>query len=67
MPLPSIDTQCATVADIDLTKLRLRQVRDNISAQIDALRSCRRSLIHECVTGHRRVTAADVKRAQVHG
>ena len=32
-------------------------------AQINTLTSYRKSLIHECVTGQRRVTEADLKRA----
>lgn len=67
MPLPSIDMQHGIVADIELTKRRQRRVRDNISAQIDALGAYRKSLIHECVTGQRRVTEADLKRAWAHG
>ena len=67
MPLPSIEAQRAAVHDIELTKFRQRQVRDNIRAQIDALWSYRKSLIHECVTGQRRVTEADLRRAQAHG
>ena len=35
----------------------------NIERQISTLLAYRKSLIHECVTGGRRVTAADVARA----
>ena len=39
----------------------------SIEAQIATLVAYRKSLIHECVTGQRRVTEADLKRAQAHG
>jgi type I restriction enzyme S subunit len=40
---------------------------EGIEAQIDTLVGYRKSLVHECVTGQRRVTEADVKRVQAHG
>jgi len=38
-----------------------------IEAQIAALTAYRKSLIHECVTGQRRVTEADLNRVKAHG
>jgi len=35
----------------------------NIEAQITTLTAYRKSLIHECVTGQRRITEEDVQRA----
>lgn len=45
----------ATIEGVRLTKAVL-------SEQIDTLVDYRKSLIHECVTGQRRVTEADLKR-----
>jgi len=35
--------------------------------QIDTLTAFRKSLIHECVTGQRRITEEDLKRVKAHG
>ena len=40
---------------------------DAISRQINTLASYRKSLIHECVTGQRRITEADLSRVLAHG
>lgn len=40
----------------------IRGVKDVLQKQIDTLTALRRSLIHECVTGLRRVTEADLNR-----
>ena len=42
----------------------LNNVKAAIESQISTLAAYRKSLIHECVTGQRRVTAADVLQAQ---
>jgi len=42
----------------------LHAIRTSIEAQITTLLAYRKSLIHECVTGQRRVTEADVARVQ---
>jgi len=41
----------------------LKSIVASIEAQIDTLTAYRKSLIHECVTGQRRVTEADSRRA----
>lgn len=48
------------VAEIDRKMSERKQARDNIEAQITTLTAYRKSLIHECVTGQRRVTEADI-------
>jgi type I restriction enzyme S subunit len=35
--------------------------------QIDTLTAYRKSLIHECVTGQRRITDADLAKVEAHG
>ncbi len=41
----------------------LKRIINNIETQIATLTAYRKSLIHECVTGQRRITEADVARA----
>jgi type I restriction enzyme S subunit len=41
----------------------LKSIVAGIEAQIDTLTAYRKSLIHECVTGQRRVTEVDSRRA----
>jgi type I restriction enzyme S subunit len=67
LPLPSIDVQRNVVSEIERDRFRQQQVRENIGAQIDTLTAYRKSLIHECVTGQRRITEADFKLVQAHG
>ena len=38
-----------------------------IERQIETLTSYRKSLIHECVTGQRRITEEDLNRVKAHG
>lgn len=46
---------------------RFRPVKENIQSQIETLTAYRKSLIHECVTGQRRITKADIQRVKAHG
>ena len=55
--------QIAAFLDDELSKAS--EIRANIESQIATLTAYRKSLIHECVTGQRRVTEADVRRAGV--
>jgi hypothetical protein len=41
----------------------MKTIVSAINERIDTLTAYRKSLIHECVTGQRRVTEADVRRA----
>ena len=50
----------AKIAETKRTSAVIRQ-------QIETLMAYRKSLIHECVTGQRRVMEADIKRVQAHG
>lgn len=40
----------------------MKQIVVTIQSQIETLIAYRKSLIHECVTGQRRITEADVRR-----
>lgn len=55
VPLPSIKEQEAIVEHIDSAQQRAEDLLANIREQIDTLLAYRKSLIHECVTGQRRV------------
>ncbi|MEW6708211.1 MAG: restriction endonuclease subunit S [Candidatus Riflebacteria bacterium] len=57
-PLPSFPEQCSIAENIELRKNCASLLRFNINAQIDTLLSLRKSLIHECVTGLRKIDEA---------
>lgn len=59
IPLPSVDEQRKLIAHLDTELGRLAAIEATIRKQIDTLLAYRKSLIHECVTGKRRVTSAD--------
>ncbi|MER2516306.1 MAG: restriction endonuclease subunit S [Candidatus Accumulibacter phosphatis] len=60
-PLPSIDVQQRVVSEIELQNSQHAQLRNNIRSQISTLTTYRKSLIHECVTGQRRISEADLR------
>ena len=56
------------ICDFLETKItEIKRTTAVIKRQIETLLAYRKSLIHECVTGQRRVTEADIKRVQAHG
>ena len=67
IPRPLIEEQQAICESLDARLAHTRKIVDEIGAQIITLVAYRKSLIHECVTGQRRVTEADVKQVQTHG
>jgi len=60
--LPKIDEQVHIVDFIQKQITHFEELRNNLVKQIDTLVAYRKSLIHECVTGQRRITEADVAR-----
>ena len=60
IPLPPIREQAAILTFLNEKAAAVDSVVATIQAQIDTLSAYRKSLIHECVTGQRRVTDADV-------
>jgi len=60
IPLPSREVQESVVEEIERHEFRQKQVWSNIKKQIDALTAYRKSLIHECITGKRRINEADL-------
>jgi type I restriction enzyme S subunit len=63
--LPLLDEQRAIVAHVEKKSAEFRSLTDCIESQIATLTAYRKSLIHECVTGQRRITEADVTRSQL--
>jgi type I restriction enzyme S subunit len=67
IPLPSVEEQRIIVDHIDEKLDQARQVDATITSQITTLTAYRKSLIHECVTGKRRISDADVAKVEAHG
>ena len=67
IPRPNVDEQQAICRFLDEQLGEIDRIARAIETQIATLVSYRKSLIHECVTGQRRVTAADVELAAAHG
>ncbi|MFZ3137316.1 MAG: hypothetical protein WA126_08005 [Thermodesulfovibrionales bacterium] len=49
---------------LDAKTAELKKLNENIENQITALQQHRKSLIHECVTGKRRITEEDMRVVQ---
>ena len=60
IPLPPLPEQKALVEYLDTEIGRLKAIQEVIGKQIDTLTAYRKSLIHECVTGQRRISAGDL-------
>lgn len=61
IPLPPLAEQEAICAHLNEKTAEVNSITATITAQIETLTAYRKSLIHECVTGQRRVTDADVR------
>src|SRR3970282_1406868 len=59
IPLPPLDEQRAIVVHVEEKSAQFRSLTACIETQIASLTAYRKSLIHECVTGQRRITEAD--------
>ncbi len=62
--IPPMDEQKEVCREIERRAKEVHDVKAAIEAQIAALTAYRKSLIHECVTGQRRVMGEDVRRAE---
>ena len=60
IPLPPLAEQEAICAHLDDKTAEVSRITATIQAQIATLTAYRKSLIHECVTGQRRVSESDV-------
>lgn len=58
---PRLDEQQTIVAFLDTKCAELDKLKENIQQQISTLEQYRKSLIHESVTGKRRITEADMQ------
>ena len=63
-PVPPIQEQAAIAEYLDAKEQESHRITSTIQAQIATLTAYRKSLIHECVTGQRRITEADVRAIQ---
>ncbi len=62
VPLPPLEEQEAICIHLDGKLGEIKRIVSGIESQISTLTAYRKSLVHECVTGQRRVTEADVAR-----
>jgi type I restriction enzyme S subunit len=65
--LDAICSQVDAVASLHKANDKAPRPTGILNQQIETLIAYRKAVIHECVTGQRRVTEADLKRAQAHG
>jgi type I restriction enzyme S subunit len=66
-PFPPKREQEEIAAFLDGKTTEVQGAKAVLNRQIDALIAYRMSLIHECVTGQRRVTEEDINRVKAHG
>jgi len=59
--LPSIDEQRQIINHLKRKMKSLDDLQGNLNCQISTLQQYRKSLIHECVTGKRRITDGDLQ------
>ena len=67
IPLPRLTEQEAICAYLEKKLGEVKSIVTVIETQITTLTAYRKSLIHECVTGQRRITEADIDRVKAHG
>ncbi len=66
-PVPPLNEQAAIAEYLDSKEHESHLISSTIESQIATLTAYRKSLIHECVTGQRRITEADINRIKSHG
>jgi len=64
LPLPPLEEQRTIIDFIDKKMVEIGELFSLIEGQIATLAAYRKSLIHECVTGKRRITEDDIQRVQ---
>ncbi len=67
IPLPPLPEQETICAHLDEKLSDMKCIIANIESQISTLTAYRKSLIHECVIGQRRVAKADLNQVAAHG
>jgi type I restriction enzyme S subunit len=66
-PFPPKKEQKEIAEYLDAKEKESNLISDTIETQIATLTAYRKSLIHECVTGQRRITEADLNHVKAHG
>jgi type I restriction enzyme S subunit len=64
IPLPPVKEQESIATHIEQRIQGIREIQKSLNQQISTLTAYRKSLIHECITGQRRVTEGDVAPVQ---
>ncbi len=64
IPLPTLKVQDAICRFLDEKLSDVQRIKSGIETQITTLIAYRKSLIHECITGQRRISEADVRRVR---
>ncbi len=67
IPLPRLTEQETICAYLERKLGEVKSTVTSIETQISTLTAYRKSLIHECVTGQRQITEADLNRVEAHG
>lgn len=67
LPLPPVREQALILEHLDTRISEVKHIAAVIGAQMETLTAYRKSLIHECVTGKRRITESDLKQVGAHG
>jgi len=65
--IPPLPEQERIVAYLDAKYRDITSLEKMLETQITTLTTYRKSLIHECVTGHRRITESDLSQVNAHG
>ena len=65
--MPPVAEQRKIVAYIENKTSLFASLRAMLTSQIDVLTTYRKSLIHECVTGQRRISESDLKKVKAYG
>jgi len=60
IPLPPVREQELIAEHMERRVHGVKEVQESLNKQIETLTACRKSLIHECITGQRRVTEEDL-------
>jgi type I restriction enzyme S subunit len=66
-PFPPLKEQSSIAEYLDTKERESHLISNTIETQIATLTDYRKSLIHECVTGQRRISEGDLTRAQAYG
>ncbi len=67
IPVPPYEEQIWIASWLKNTIIKNEKMVSILKEQIDTLTAYRKSLIHECVTGQRRISEADLYRVKSHG